>query len=80
VSVEDNTRNFEICRCLTCPSFRNIEGEGLYCARGRSLSTIERKGCLCLGCPVLEIYHLTGDYFCDGKTQTLDNVESENTQ
>jgi len=66
MSVEDTQNTFNICMefCGNCPSFPKINGEGLYCARGKSNADIERQGCLCSGCTIYEKYDLTGAYFC----------------
>jgi hypothetical protein len=72
MSVEDNPENVKICLeiCGNCPSFPKIEGEALYCARGKSKSEIERQGCICPGCDVYEKYDLSGTYFCaEGKAE-----------
>jgi methylamine---glutamate N-methyltransferase subunit C len=65
--VEDTVQNFEICmqgNCSTCPSFPKDSAEGLYCARGLSKHSIERKGCNCPECPVWIDNGLSGMYFC----------------
>jgi len=56
--------------CGNCPSYPKITGEGLYCARGKSKSEIDRQGCLCPGCSVYEKNNLFGTSFCaEGKAE-----------
>ena len=67
--VENTPENFKICmqgNCNNCPSYPKIEkeGEGLYCARGASTTTIEKRGCNCPECPVWVNNGLTGMYYC----------------
>jgi len=64
--VEDTQENFDICmqdNCSTCPSYHKVPGEGLYCARGPSKLSIEKKGCNCPECPVWEKNRLSGMYY-----------------
>ena len=59
--------NFEICvrdNCGQCPSFPEVEGEGLYCARGPGKRQIERKGCDCPDCPIWVSCGLSRTYYC----------------
>jgi hypothetical protein len=65
--VEDTQENFDICmqgNCSTCPSYPGGSGEGLYCARGPSKHSIEKKGCNCPECPVWEKCGLSSMYYC----------------
>jgi len=62
--VEETADNFDICMDGNCSSYPDIEGEGLYCARGESEGDIERKGCNCPECPVWLNNGLSGMYFC----------------
>ena len=43
--VEDSQENFDICMeyCKPCLTFSDIEGEGLFCARGKSSTPREKK-------------------------------------
>ena len=38
--------------------------EGLFCAFGKSKCIKEKKGCLCLNCPVALENNLTEEYYC----------------
>ncbi len=65
--VEDTSENFETClqgNCNNCPSYPKTSVEGLYCARGKSKATIQRKGCNCPECPVWINNGLSGMYYC----------------
>ena len=67
MTVEDNTKNEEICKqfCGDCPSYPSESNEWLFCARGKCSKSIEREGCLCPGCDLFEKYQLTTTYYCD---------------
>ncbi|MFW6117617.1 MAG: DUF2769 domain-containing protein [Thermoproteota archaeon] len=58
-------KNQRTCKdfCGNCPSYPGT-GEWLFCARGRSTTKIEKKGCLCPTCKVYKDYQLSGRYFC----------------
>jgi hypothetical protein len=65
--VEDTQENMQVCmqgNCSSCPSYPQAEGGGLYCARGPSSVSIEKKGCNCPECPVWTHYGLSGMYYC----------------
>jgi hypothetical protein len=65
--VEDNRENFGICiqgNCSTCPSYPGQSGQGLYCSRGPSGLSIEKKGCNCPECPVWKKNGLSSMYYC----------------
>ncbi len=65
--VEDNEENFRVCmrdNCGQCPSSPEVEGEGLYCARGPSKGKVERKGCNCPECPIWTKHKLSRTYYC----------------
>jgi hypothetical protein len=67
VKVEDIQENFDLCmqgNCSACPSYPGQPGEGLYCARGPSKFSIEKKGCNCPECPVWEKNGLSSMYYC----------------
>ncbi|MHA2219667.1 MAG: DUF2769 domain-containing protein [Candidatus Hodarchaeales archaeon] len=65
--VEDNQENFDICMefCKTCPTFSKKEGEGLFCARGKSSESLEKKGCNCDACFVQMNYEKKSSYYCE---------------
>ena len=66
--VPDNDESFRVCveeNCGECPSFPGAEGEGLYCARGRSAGPIQRKQCICPDCPIWVECGLGRTFYCD---------------
>ena len=65
--VEDKKENLNICMdyCGTCPSLPFPPQPYLFCARGNSDQTIEKKGCKCPMCPVYITNGLKGMYFCE---------------
>ena len=52
------------CICKTCPSFIECREKTGYCVYGRSKCIKEKKGCLCMACPVYNKLKLKGSYFC----------------
>ena len=66
--VEDNEENFQEClqnQCGDCPSYPEVEGEALYCARGASEADVNRIECKCPDCPIWVKYGLGRQYYCD---------------
>lgn len=64
--VEDTQENLDIClkNCGPCLSYPEVEGEALFCARGKSSAPKTKKGCNCGYCEVKKKYLCTGTYFC----------------
>jgi hypothetical protein len=64
--VPDTPENVDICvkYCGTCKTYPGVEGEALFCARGKSTSPKERMGCNCPSCEVQATCGLTGAYYC----------------
>jgi hypothetical protein len=65
--VENTNENYAKCLCYTerCPTYnRSSLNGGLFCARGRSDETLEKKGCVCPSCPVWAECKLNGVFFC----------------
>ncbi|MGZ5502956.1 MAG: DUF2769 domain-containing protein [Halobacteriota archaeon] len=65
--VENTNPNFEKCLCYTerCPTYnRNGLTGALFCARGRSEKTLEKKGCVCPSCPIWVDCKLNAIFFC----------------
>ena len=64
--VEDNQENFDICMeyCKPCLTYSDIEGEGLFCARGKSKSPRDKKGCNCGACFIQRKFECNGIYYC----------------
>lgn len=63
VKVPDTDENSSNCICGQCPTYPGDE-PWLYCSRGKSPQALERKGCLCPGCPVQIKYDLDRTYYC----------------
>jgi hypothetical protein len=64
--VEDTPENAAICKnnCISCMSHPGVEGEILYCSRGKSSTPIEKKGCNCSFCDVQIKYGCSGTFYC----------------
>lgn len=64
--VEDSQENINICLkfCGPCLSNPGIEGEALFCARGKSSAPVTKNGCNCGYCDVKKKYFCSGTYFC----------------
>jgi hypothetical protein len=64
--VENNDENAEICKnfCGPCLTNPGVEGELLFCARGKSSSPKSKNGCNCGMCDVKRKYLCSGLYFC----------------
>lgn len=70
--VEDTQENFKICmqgNCSTCPSYPKESTEGLFCAKGPSKRSIEKRGCNCPECQVWIDNGLSGMYYCSKSAQ-----------
>lgn len=66
-TIAMNITNLMICaqNCGTCPSFPNVRGEALYCASGASTIQVEKKGCNCVSCPLIDQCSRNNTvYFC----------------
>jgi hypothetical protein len=64
--VEDNQENVTTCMkyCGPCLTYPGVEGEALFCARGKSSSPKAKNGCNCGYCEVRRKYGCTGTYYC----------------
>jgi hypothetical protein len=64
--VEDNQENVNTCStfCGPCLSNPGVQGEALFCARGKSSAPVTKNGCNCGRCDVKKKYFCTGTYFC----------------
>jgi hypothetical protein len=64
--VEDTQENAAICLtfCSSCPTYPGIEGEALFCARGKSSAPKKMSGCNCGMCEVQEKYKCRHQYYC----------------
>lgn len=64
--VEDTQSNAETCLkfCEPCLTYPGVEGEALFCARGKSSAPQAKKGCNCGICDVRRKYGCDGFYYC----------------
>ncbi len=64
--VEDNEGNAAIClqNCKPCLTYPGVEGEALFCARGKSSAPKSKKGCNCGICDVQKKYGCDDLYYC----------------
>ena len=64
--VEDNDENVNTCLkfCKPCLTYPGVEGEALFCARGKSAAPKTKRGCNCGMCDVKKKYLCSGAYFC----------------
>jgi len=53
------------CICRKCPSYPGKKDPKVYCERGKSNFTIEKRGCICSNCPIWKINHFTEYYYCE---------------
>ncbi len=57
-----------LCTCKKCPSYPSCKSgkcnEILYCGRGASSKKINKKGCICMNCPVYKMKKFTEGYYC----------------
>lgn len=60
--VPDEPQYMQRCICGDCPSYPG-EG-GFFCAKGKSPLPIERRGCICSGCPNFLEFDLKDGYYC----------------
>lgn len=62
--VPDTKENMEKCICMDCPTYSSCmsdKKEGLFCAKGKSGCTVEKKECICESCPIDKEYNLTAN-------------------
>jgi hypothetical protein len=55
------------CNCIKCPTCNDCmkgKQELLYCVTGKTGCAAERKGCICVTCPVTSLMGLKNAYFC----------------
>ena len=64
--VPDTQENAEICAkyCGSCPTHSGIEGELLFCARGKSQKPKPESGCNCEHCDIWNGAGLKDHYYC----------------
>ena len=65
--VEDTQENAATCLtfCGSCPTYPGVEGEALFCSRGKSSAAVTKNGCNCGYCDVKR------KYSCSGPTEVL---------
>lgn len=63
------------CICERCPSYPGCaadEGILLFCFSGKAGCEVQRRGCTCPSCPVLDRYGMRNEYYCaDGPEMEL---------
>jgi hypothetical protein len=70
--IHDNVKiisdNRAKCICDPCPTYNECmraDSSLLFCVLGKSQNcTFDKKGCVCLGCPVKPALGLTRAYYC----------------
>lgn len=64
--VEDTPENASVCLefCGSCPTFSEVEGEALFCARGKSSTPRQKHGCNCSMCTIQGKSGCRGTYYC----------------
>ncbi len=64
--VEDNQDNAVTClkHCSPCLTYPGVEGEALFCARGKSNTPKSKKGCNCGYCEVQKACGNRKAYYC----------------
>ena len=75
--IPDTEENREKCRCPDCPVYNECienKNEKFFCSKGKTECLIEKKGCLCLHCPIEIEYRLNSFFYCEKGSATLDNV------
>ncbi len=78
--VPDTEENAKRCRCPECPVYNECldkNNERLFCSRGSTKCTIEKKGCLCLHCPNEIEYWLNSLFYCEKGFATEKNVATK---
>lgn len=78
--VPDTEENSERCRCPQCPVYNECmdnNNERLFCSRGSTGCSFEKRGCLCLHCPNEIEYRLNSFVYCEKGAATEKNVASE---
>lgn len=67
--VPNTGENRARCNCPNCPTYRGSDcpkksREDLYCAKGKTICDLVKRGCICGECPVWDEYKLSVGYFC----------------
>ena len=62
----DRNEAIGLCVCKMCPSYTDCGEKIAYCLAptGKSTCITVERGCLCPGCPVLEVEGLLHVYYC----------------
>ncbi len=68
----DRKKAIGLCICRMCPSYIQCDEETAYClaATGKSKCITQEAGCLCPGCPVLEMEGFQHVYYCTRGSET----------
>jgi len=64
--IPDTRENLETCAkyCGSCPTHSGLEGDLLFCARGKSRAPKPESGCNCGHCPIWTGAALKEYYYC----------------
>jgi hypothetical protein len=69
MKVPNTDDNLVQCNCPNCPTY--VQGDKvLFCATGKSVRSLIKKGCRCPQCPLWPEYKLSSTYFCFGGAAT----------
>ena len=52
------------CHCGKCPSYPGKKDPRVYCERAKSGLAVQKRGCICPGCPIWKINHFKKQYYC----------------
>jgi hypothetical protein len=66
--VPDIAENVDRCACPGCLS-NPTPADVLYCGRDLIVDEVQRRGCLCLSCPLSKSYRLSDEYYCETPTE-----------
>lgn len=72
--VPKTTETLRKCICPSCPSYDSCmkdSEEKLYCSEeiGKSVCEVNKKGCICGGCPIHKEFGLSKWYYCINEAQ-----------
>jgi len=67
MKVPETEENRMKCICPSCPTYNKCMKEKMhlfFCAKGKTDCKLDKKGCICGGCPIWREYKLSRVYFC----------------
>ena len=68
MKVPDTKENMMKCICVTCPTYNQCmkdKMQGFFCAKMKTDCKLDKKNCICSGCPIWGEFKLAGGYFCE---------------